>query len=194
MSLFAKPVVTWKQPKAFWLNQVRLLPWWVRPSVVAIFVALVLLFREGNKLIPSREHIDLITALARGFGFGFFVVYFLPWVCGLARHDIFLYSSGIQRIGQQTKLPFKDMGGFIWTEEGSYYVLHLITKKGRTLSYGVPDPMTRDKIEAVLDQSGLSKISTLVKPDFEATRKAIWGQRVFTTEEVEAMREEEKNP
>jgi hypothetical protein len=94
-------------------------------------------------------------------------------------------------MGEKSIRSFKEISGYDSSEEGSYYVLHLITKKGRAILYGVPDPMTREKIETILRQAGLNRISMPVKPDFEARRKTIWGQRVFTAAEVDAMREEE---
>jgi len=66
-----------------------------------------------------------------------------------------------------------------------------MTPKGRTILYGIPDRMTLEKIEIILNQAGLTKISTPIKPDFAVRRKAIWGERVFTAAEVEAMREDE---
>jgi len=71
-----------------------------------------------------------------------------------------LYSKGIMKMGQQRILWFQNMTGFSWSDEGSYYVLHLMPKKGRNVLYGVPDAMTREKVEAVLQQNGLKETLT----------------------------------
>lgn len=41
---------------------------------------------------------------------------------------------------------------------------------------------------AMLTPMKAGQKKTLVMPDFEARRKAIWGDRMFTQEEVDAMR------
>ena len=58
-------------------------------------------------------------------------------------------------MGENRVRPFKEMSGYSWSQNGSYYLLRITTKKGRTLSYGVPDPIIRDKIEAVLNKNGV---------------------------------------
>ena len=53
-----------------------------------------------------------------------------------------------------------------------------IRKRGKPIAWLVPIPArSRPK---------------LVKPDFAARRKAIWGQRVFTAVQVKEMRDAEK--
>ena len=44
---------------------------------------------------------------------------------------------------------------------------------------------------AILTPFTVGKEGTVEMPDFEARRKAIWGDRVFSEEEVKAMREAE---
>lgn len=44
---------------------------------------------------------------------------------------------------------------------------------------------------AMLTGLGGAGLAKLIKPDFAAQRKAIWGDRIFTDEEVAAMRADE---
>ena len=62
-----------------------------------------------------------------------------------------------------------------WVEEGEKIE---ICKRGKPIAWLVPIPH--------------GKKSKLVKPDFAARRKAIWGDRVFTSAEIAAMREAER--
>jgi len=194
MNLFAKPVVTWNQPEAFRVHADQrsfvTMKWWLWPLIVFATVAMFTLGWEISKLNPSKHPPDFIVAFPMILALSVGIVYGYPWLLRRAPGAVNLYSFGIMGMGEQRIRSFKEISGYNLSEEGSYHVLRLITKKGRSILYGVPDPMTRDKIEVVLNQAGLSKISTLVKPDFETRRKAIWGDRVFTAAEVEAMREE----
>jgi hypothetical protein len=146
---------------------------------------------EISKLNPSKHPPEFFVAFPMILALSFGLMYGYPWLMRRSPGTVNLYSFGIMRMGEQRIRSFKEMSGYNLSEEGSYYVLRLIAKKGRITLYGIPDPMTRDKIEVVLSQAGLGKVSTPVKPHFGATCKAIWGDRVFTTTEVEAMRDEE---
>jgi len=45
---------------------------------------------------------------------------------------------------------------------------------------------------AVLSKTKTKRTKKFVMPDFEARRKAIWGDRMFTQEEVDRMRDFER--
>ncbi len=62
-----------------------------------------------------------------------------------------------------------------WLEEGKKIE---IRKRGKAIAWLVPVPR--------------KTAAKWVKPDFAARRRAIWGQRVFTAAEVQAMREAER--
>ncbi len=85
-----------------------------------------------------------------------------------------LYSVRFRSIGmgmgEQRIRSFKEISEYKLSEEGSYYVLRLVTKKGGAILYGVPDSITRDNIEVVLVQCGLNKVSPQVKLDFAVKR------------------------
>lgn len=190
----------WYEPEAYRVEQDRAAAdfctwlWWLRPSCIFIFTVANALIGWANKTFLHKDS-NAGSPLGVGimFGAGVFLLYGMPWLLRRLPASVTLYSTGIMKMGDQNIHPFKGMSGFNWLQKGSYYVLNIVTPKGRILSYGVPDPMTRDKIEAILGQTGLSKISTPAKPDFAVRRKAIWGQRVFTASEVEAMCDEERN-
>jgi hypothetical protein len=137
------------------------------------------------------EPFDLVSSIVINLGSSWFLFYGLWWLVRRLPATVNLYSNGILKMGQNRVRPFGEMSGYNWSQKGSYCVLHIITSRGGVLSYGVPDPITRDRIEAALSQIGLKKMSVPIKTDFAARRKAIWGERVFTTAEVEAMREED---
>ena len=152
---------------------------WLRPLFLFAMVSMYTLGWGISKFNPSKHPPDFIVAFPMILALSVGLVYGYPWLLRRAPGTINLYSFGIMGMGEQRIRSFKEITGYNWTEEGSYYVLRLITKKGRTLLYGVPDPMTRDKVDEVLSQAGLNKISTPVKPDFEARRKAILGSACF---------------
>jgi len=202
MNLFPSPKVRWTEPDAFRSARVQLLKYeiaqelpWRRLSFYSIcgVLAYAIFIWSLNRFVFHENPMSFGSYFGGFGGFFWVIIYAQPWLTSLLPSSVALYSDCVCRPVEGTACHFMRLSGFFWSKEESYYVLHLVPKtgrNGRTIPYGVPDPMTRDRIEAVLLQSGLSKISTPHKPDFAARRKAIWGSRVFTAAEVEAMREE----
>jgi hypothetical protein len=193
MPLTSRAIVKWKEPEAFRVTQdkvsfVKAKPW-LRPVCACGFIFYVMVLWYLNQRFSGNDHRTFLDAFTTAIFCSIGLFYGLPWMSRLLPSWVVLYPKGIGR--GTSSIPFKMFRFFTWSDEGSYWVLHLINEKGGARQYGVPDPTTREKIEPVLVQRGLSKISAPVKPDFEARRKAIWGQRVFAAAEVEAMRDEE---
>jgi hypothetical protein len=195
MKLFAKPAVTWNEPEAFRISEDN---WsakknsrWMRPTFFLVLVTMYTFGWEISKLNPNKRPPDFVVAFPLFLVLSFSLVYGLPWFLRRVPATINLYPSGLIRMGAQRIRPLKEMSGYNWLKEDSYFVLSLINKKGRAVLYGVPDAITRDKIVAVLRQAGLNENSMPLLTDFKERRKAIWGQRVFSAAEVQAMRDEE---
>jgi hypothetical protein len=163
MNLFSKRLLTWKEPEAFRLSEDRRSAvnnkWWLRPLGLFAFVAMFMLSWEIAKLTPGKHPPDFIVAFPMSVGFGCLLLYLYPWWLRRCPGTVSLYSKGIIKMGEKSIRLFKQISGYNWSEEGSYYVLRLMNKKGRAFLYGVPDPILREKIETVLRQNGLQERS-----------------------------------
>ena len=194
MSFLAQVKIRWIQPEEFLLEEdqrsIVVQQWWLRPLIIFVFTVLSMLIWCGNKFLLHKDVPSFWVAIVLFLSMFWFLFYGWPWLLRL-RPSVVLYSNSIMGMGESHSHSFKEFSGFDLSSENSYYVLRLTTKKGRCLLYGVPDVVTRNSIEAVLSQAGLSKISAPPKPDFAARRKEIWGDRTFTAAEVKQMREAE---
>jgi hypothetical protein len=163
MNVFAKPVVSWKQPEAFRLSEDKhsavSTNRWLRPAGLLAIVAMYTLAWEILKLNPSKHPPDFVVAFPIILALGVGLVYGYPWLLRRAPAAVSLYSFGIMAMGERSIRSLKTLSGYNWMEEGTFYVLRLTDKKGRKRLYGVPDPITKGKIDVTLRQSGLKESS-----------------------------------
>lgn len=162
MALFAVLLVGWKEPEAFRKEQDRLaaaqfatlLP--MRPYAMLLLAIFCLAARMISKHVRD-ETFDLVPSIVISLGSSWVLFYGLWWLVRRLPATVNLYSNGIMKMGQNRVRPFKSMTSYSWSPKDSYYVLRITTDRGRVQSYGVPDPVTRGKIDDVLRQNGLKE-------------------------------------
>ena len=104
-----------------------------------------------------NEPLDLVSGAVISLGSSWALFHGIWWLVRRLPATVNLYSNGIMKMGESRVRPFKSMTGYNWSSKDSYYVLQITLDKGRAQSYGVPDPMTRSKIDEVLCQNGLKE-------------------------------------
>lgn len=164
MGFLAVKKFQWAEPEAYREEQdsaaaafgTRL--WWLRPLCIFVFTFACALIGWVNKTFLHK-----VSPAGSPLGIGLILVvgslllYGMPWLLRRFPATVTLYSTGIMRMGDQNIYPFKGMTDYAWLQMPTYYVLLIKTKRGRHCSYGVPDAMTRDKIDAALMECGLTR-------------------------------------
>lgn len=163
--VFGFSLLNWKEPKAFALTsdryEKRRMPWWVQPLCAIAVVGLNLLCWYLATLNPHKHPLPLNQALPIILTLGLFIAYVFPWLCRLCPAEVRITRSKIVRTcGNSHRIvAFKKITGFKWFENPNqgYFMLQVNRQKGASYFYGVPDSVTRDKVDALLKQVGLKE-------------------------------------
>jgi len=162
MSFLAVKKLRWNEPEAYREQTDQVVAeywtrlWWLRPLTVLALSSAAALIGWFDKVVLHKD-----TPAGSPYGFGIaaagvvFLFYGTPWLLRQLPASVTLYSTGIMKMGDKNLHSFKGMVGYAWQEKPTYCVLLIATKKGRRLSYGVPDSITKTKIDEVLRRNGL---------------------------------------
>lgn len=145
--LIPKVHLEWKEPnlirKARDEMEKRLLSPWLKPGVVLLSTAFLMLNWWLAKRIPERTPPSLPNALAMGIVCGICLAYVFPWMCRLCPSYVQVSDRGITRVCGNSFVVwrFKDIDhcevATVSGSETECSALVIYTRKGRRIILGV---------------------------------------------------------
>jgi hypothetical protein len=172
MASIPQPRFSWREPKAFidaTTRERRRQLYWVRPFLVAIFVAMIMLswcFPRSSRArrYPAKEPISFSIITGLGLSLGLFFVYALPSIVDRWSTAV-LYDGGVQcaRVLGRRIVRWSEVMSFTWESTPKYRALVLSLKDGKTLSFGLPPDFRIDDVAAYLHSRGLQESSMAKK-------------------------------
>lgn len=165
--------LTWEEPYAFVISKRRERDTWrTKLSMVAMFVGYGVfewylryycypkwhLFAwQTRYLLPLGIAVPVLILC------GLWAVYRDEVLSRIFPSVINLGQNGIVRVRwkRTIPIPFKDVVHYVWLENDPkhFFTLRLYRKQGLLADFGVPDAVTRDRIEVVLQQARLKRLA-----------------------------------